>query len=289
MAGDRRGRVVSTVFIGLGTNLGDRLANLRRALEGIGTLDATYVRRVSNVVESVPWGVTDQPPFANAVAEVDTEIPLDRLLGLLKELEASLGRETGERYGPRVIDLDILLAGDEEWQTPELRVPHPRLAERDFAVTPLLEIDPEATWPDGAPIERTRATEGRVTATLGPVPGFEELTPPLGGWTGDRRYGQEFGAWEEVSSARFTQGRGGTFALDLLFDAAVLEQAGIPIGWDPLPPQEEYSPWALPRTYRLLVPPPLAQQARDLLAEVHAAPLAPPDAVADEPAEGGAE
>ncbi len=264
---------MTDAYVGLGSNIGDRLTNLRRALEGMEALDETTVLAVSNAVESQPWGVTDQPPFANAVARVATAIPADRFLSALKDLEVALGRTPGERNGPRVIDLDILLFGDDEWQTPDLTVPHPRLAERDFAVTPLLEIAPHAEWPDGSPITRERATEGAVTATLGPVPGFEELTPPVGGWTGEQRYGAEFGAWEEVASRRFAAQTGTSFAMDLLFDAAVLEQEGIPIGWDPLPPQEEYSPWALPRLYRLLVPPPLAMRARELLAAVHAAPM----------------
>lgn len=264
---------MTDAYIGLGSNIGDRLMNLQRALRGMEAFDETRVVAVSNVVESTPWGVTDQPLFANAVARLATAIPADRFLVLLKDLEAVLGRTPGERNGPRVIDLDILLFGDDEWQTPDLTVPHPRLAERDFAVTPLLEIAPHAEWPDGSPITRERATEGRITATLGPVPGFEESTPPVGGWTGTQRYGQEFGAWEEVASRRFSVNSGTSFAMDLLFDAAVLEQEGIPFGWDPLPPQEEYSPWALPRMYRLLVPPPLAVRARELLAAVHAAPM----------------
>ena len=262
---------MTDTYIGLGSNLGDRVLNLARALEAIEAFDETQIVTVSNVVESTPWGVTDQPAFANAVARVATAIPADRFLGLLKDLEAALGRTPGERYGPRVIDLDILLFGDDEWQTPELTVPHPRLAERDFAVTPLLEIAPHAEWPDGSAVTRERATEGRITASLGPVPGFEEITPPVGGWAGPNGAGDEFGTWEEVASRRFAAGQGTSFALDLLFDASVLEQEGIPFGWDPLPPQREYSPWALPRLYRLLVPAPLATRARELLVAVNAA------------------
>jgi len=269
---------VTDVYIGLGSNLGDRLGNLERALLAIGALDETTIVSVSNAVESTPWGVTDQPAFANAVARVATAIPADRLLGLLKDIETTLGREPGERNGPRVIDLDILLFGDDEWRTSDLTVPHPRLAERDFAVSPLLEIAPHAEWPDGTPITRDRASEGRVTGTLGPVPGFGDLTPPVGGWASTGRYGAEYGAWEEVSSRRFSAGTGTSFAMDLLFDAAVLEQEGIPVGWDPLPPQQEYSPWALPRLYRLLVPPQVAVRARQLLADVHAARPIHPDA-----------
>lgn len=262
---------MTDAYIGLGSNLGDRLMHMQQALRGIEAFDDTEVIAVSNAVESAPWGVTDQPPFANAVARIATGIPADRLLGLLKDLEATLGRTPGERNGPRVIDLDILLFGDDEWQTSDLTVPHPRLAERDFAVTPLLEIAPHAEWPDGTPVTRERATEGRIAGPLGAIPGYEERTPPVGGWAGPGGFGQEFGEWEAVASRRFSVGLGTTFAMDLLFDAAVLEQEGIPVGWDPLPPQEEYSPWALPRVYRLLVPPQFAMRARQLLAEVGAA------------------
>ena len=272
-------------YIGLGSNLGDRLENLRAALDGIGSLDRTEVVSVSNVVESVPWGVTDQPPFANAVARVATPIPAGRLLGLLQDLEAGLGRVPGERYGPRPIDLDILLVGDEEWRTDALTVPHPRLAEREFAVVPLLEIAPSAEWPDGSPVTRERATEGRISGLLGPVPGYEDRTPPPGGWVAAAPL-QEHAEWVEVASRWFAQGQGATFALGLLYDAAVLEQEGIPVGWDPLPPQQEYSPWALPRRYRLLVPPAFATTARDLLAEVHRAEPLMDDAEAAPPAEG---
>lgn len=271
---------MTDAYVGLGSNLGDRLANLRRALDAIGGLDETRVISVSNAVESEPWGVTDQPPFANAVARIATAIPADRLLGLLEDIEAALGRVPGERYGPRLIDLDVLLYGDDEWDTPELTVPHPRLADRDFAVSPLLEIAPHAEWPDGSPVTRDRATQGRITSGLGPVPGYEDVTPPPGGWTGPQRFGADFAGWEEIASRRFAVGVGTSFAMDLLFDAAVLEQEGIPIGWDPMPPQLEYSPWALPRTYRLLVPPTMAARARELLADVHAA-----QPVLDEPPE----
>lgn len=263
---------MTDAYVGLGSNLGDRLENLRQALDAIEALEETRVVSVSSVVESVPWGVSDQPLFANAVARVATEYPADRFLDALKEIETALGRVPGERYGPRVIDLDILLFGDDEWQTPALTVPHPRLAERDFAVTPLLEVAPHAEWPDGSPITRERATEGRITGSLGPVPGYEEVTPPVGGWFRPGAPAEAFASWEMVASRRFSAGQGTSFALDLLFLATVLEQEGIPFGWDPLPPQQEYSPWALPRMYRLMVPAHHAARARELLAAVSAAP-----------------
>jgi 2-amino-4-hydroxy-6-hydroxymethyldihydropteridine diphosphokinase len=273
---------MTEAFIGLGSNLDDRLEALRRALEGIAGFDDTAIVTVSNAVESVPWGVTDQPPFANAVARVATSIPADRFLGLLKELEVALGRVAGQRYGPRAIDLDILLFGDDEWVTPELTVPHPRLAEREFAVVPLLEIAPHATWPDGSPIDRARATEGRILRVLGPVPGFAALTPapPQAGSPQPDAPPYDVGepgAWEEVASLRFMPAGGMAKVAELMLSAAVLQQAGISIGWDPMPPDEESNPWNLPYTHRLLVPAAHAPRARALLAEFYSATPMPED------------
>lgn len=256
---------MAEAFIGLGSNVGDRLSHLAHALHGIARLEDTELLDVSNVVESQPWGVTDQPLFANAVARIITRVRADHLLELLQEIERWIGREKSERYGPRAIDLDILLVDDEEWQTPTLIVPHPRLAEREFVVRPLLEIAPDVRLPDGSRLDPARATEGRIVRVLGPVPGFENITPvavPGGGL--DPR------DWEEVESAVSSRGDLARGSL-LLFDAAILEQEGIPIGWDPLPPGEDDNPWMLPRRHRLLVPTGLAGRARDILADVHAA------------------
>lgn len=164
------------VFIGLGSNLGDREENIARALEVIVRLPETRLIAVSEIVETEPWGIEDQPLFANAVARLATPMAADAMLLALKRIEDELGRVPGQRNGPRVIDLDILLFGGEVWQTEVLTIPHPRLGERDFALTPLLEIAPGATWPGGMPFERQRATEGRIVRRLGPAPGFAHLT-----------------------------------------------------------------------------------------------------------------
>ena len=259
------------VFLGLGCNLGDRMATLGRALDGIAALDATYVLAVANVVESEPWGVTDQPAFANTVARVDTAIRADRLLVALKELEVELGRTAGVRYGPRVIDIDILLYGDEEWETPGLAIPHPRLAERDFTVTPLLEIAPDVRRPDGSAIAREGATEGRVSRVLGPVPGYEDRTPLAARAHAADGGGED--SREQVASSQFNVAGGLTYATQLRFEASVLEQEGIPIAWDSLPPAEEYNLYLMPRTYKLLVPSRYADRARTLLDEVRSAPV----------------
>ncbi len=225
-------------------------------------------------MESEPWGVTDQPPFANAVARIATALPADRLLDSLKDIEAALGREKTERYGPRVIDIDVLLYGDEEWETPDLVVPHPRAAERQFVVVPLLELEPDVRWPDGAPITGERATEGRITGVLGVIPGYEDRTPVVSSGASETPIE---GPWEEVASSRFNVSGGLTYATELRFDAAVLEQEGIPYAWDPLPPAEEYNLYLMPRTYRLLVPAPMAEHARATLAAVRSASIIEPD------------
>ena len=147
-------RDLSRVFIGLGSNLGDREENLRRALSRLNENQDIVLESTSRFLESAPWGVIDQPSFLNGAALVRTTLsPLD-LLRALKTAERSLGRvPDGPRWGPRVIDLDILLFDDRVIDTEELTVPHPRLTERDFAMIPLIELDPEARHPvNGLPL-----------------------------------------------------------------------------------------------------------------------------------------
>ena len=135
-------------YIGLGANLGDREENLRAALErlrGLGPI------RVSSFRETVPVGVIDQPSFLNAAAELETDLPPRELLVRLLEIERDLGRERAEetRWGPRPIDLDLLVYGDETIDEVGLTVPHPRLAERRFALEPLHDLAPDLALPDG--------------------------------------------------------------------------------------------------------------------------------------------
>jgi 2-amino-4-hydroxy-6-hydroxymethyldihydropteridine diphosphokinase len=135
-------------YIGLGTNLGDRELNLREALERLEGLGPV---RASSFRETDPVGVTDQPKFLNAAAELATELPPTELLERLLEIERELGREraTERRWGPRVIDLDLLLYGEEAIDEPGLTVPHPRLADRRFVLEPLCELNEDLTLPDG--------------------------------------------------------------------------------------------------------------------------------------------
>ena len=133
---------MTTAYVGLGSNLGDREALLRRAAELIGTA------RLSSIRETEPWGFEDQPRFLNAVAELDTGLTARRLLDRLLEVERLLGRErTGPRFGPRTIDLDLLLFGEETIDEPGLVVPHPRLHERRFVLEPLAELAPDVRIP----------------------------------------------------------------------------------------------------------------------------------------------
>jgi 2-amino-4-hydroxy-6-hydroxymethyldihydropteridine diphosphokinase len=132
------------VFIGLGTNLGADLdQNLREAVEAIRRLPDTDVVRVSSFMRSAPWGVTDQPPFLNAVVEIRTQLEPLSLLQALKTLESGLGRVPTYRWGPRLIDFDIILYGTRVVDLPELKIPHPHYQEREFVWRPLAEIAPD--------------------------------------------------------------------------------------------------------------------------------------------------
>lgn len=134
-------------YVGLGSNLGDRAAMLRAALERLASLGK--ILAASSVYETEPWGKTDQPRFLNAACILETELePRDLLHGLAR-IERELGRDrlAEERWGPRVIDLDLLLYDGRVENTDALAVPHPRLHERAFALVPLAEIAPEAVHP----------------------------------------------------------------------------------------------------------------------------------------------
>jgi len=133
---------VTRAYVGLGANLGEREATIRAALDALPGVNA-----VSGLRETEPIGVTGQPPYLNGVAALETDLSARELLDRLLEIERSLGRERRERWGPRTIDLDLLLHGEEEIDEPGLTVPHPRLHERRFALEPLAELDPELVVP----------------------------------------------------------------------------------------------------------------------------------------------
>ena len=142
---------MTLAYVGLGANLGDREGTIRRAVELLGAEPGIEVVAVSALRETDPVGYADQPRFLNGAAAVETELPPRELLDRLLAVERELGRVRGDgpRYGPRAIDLDLLLYGDQVVDLPGLTVPHPRLAERRFALEPLHELDPGLRLPDG--------------------------------------------------------------------------------------------------------------------------------------------
>jgi 2-amino-4-hydroxy-6-hydroxymethyldihydropteridine diphosphokinase len=133
--------------IGLGSNLGDRRATLRGALAELDAAHGVTVLRVSEFIETEPVGGPPQGPFLNAAAALRTALPLRDLLRLLQRVEDRFGRERTVRWGPRTLDLDILLCGEEVAAEPDLQVPHPRMHERRFVLQPLCEIAPDVVHP----------------------------------------------------------------------------------------------------------------------------------------------
>ena len=133
------------LYIALGSNLGNRLANLNAAIDNFSP--QMRVLKQSNVYETPPWGFTDQPPFLNQVVKAETYMQPEPLLHHLKRLEVALGRKPGFQNGPRSIDLDILFFDDMILDSPALKLPHPRLHERAFVLVPLAELAPDLMHP----------------------------------------------------------------------------------------------------------------------------------------------
>jgi 2-amino-4-hydroxy-6-hydroxymethyldihydropteridine diphosphokinase len=132
--------MTSQVYIGLGSNLGDRQQHLRTALGLIARINSTTVKKVSSFHVTAPVGKIDQPDFLNAVALLYTTLTPHKLLSELLKIETKMGRIRTEKWGPRTIDLDILLFDDLRIDTPDLTIPHPRMHERKFVLDPLKEI-----------------------------------------------------------------------------------------------------------------------------------------------------
>ena len=138
---------MTVAYVGLGANIGPREVTLLRAVDLLAEADDVEVLAVSQLRETDPVGMVDQPGFLNGAARIDTSLPPRALLELLLRIEQSLGRVREERWGPRTVDLDLLVYGDLIVDEPGLRVPHPRLHERRFALEPLAELDPELVVP----------------------------------------------------------------------------------------------------------------------------------------------
>ena len=143
-------------YVGLGSNVGDRLEHLRHAVTLLEASDGIEVVVTSSVYETDPVGPS-QPDFLNAVAEITTTLGPRELLGRLKEVESEMGRSPSVRWGPREIDLDLLLYGDQSVEEADLRVPHPRMTERGFVLVPLAEIAADVRLAAGSPSELLEA------------------------------------------------------------------------------------------------------------------------------------
>ena len=142
----------TTAFVGIGSNLGDREANLRRAIELLSAEEGIEVVAVSELRETAPVGPVEQGPFLNGAVQLETSLGPRELLARLLAVENRLGRVRDERWGPRTIDLDLLLYGVETIEEPGLTVPHPRLHERRFVLEPLVDLDPALEIPGLGPI-----------------------------------------------------------------------------------------------------------------------------------------
>lgn len=136
---------MTRVYLGLGTNLGNRQANLHEALRRLGALGRVVA--TSAIYETAPWGVKEQPAFLNMACALETRRRVATLLRAIKRIEQEMGRQKTVRYGPRLIDIDILLYGGLVVQTPELTIPHVGLHERAFVLAPLNDIAPDVIHP----------------------------------------------------------------------------------------------------------------------------------------------
>lgn len=159
-------------FLGLGSNVGDRLVTLQHAIDLLASEPGIVVRRTSRIWETAPVGGPEQPDFLNVVAEIRTTLePLD-LLEAVNRVEEGLGRTRDIRWGPRTIDIDILLIDDLAIDDERLTVPHPRMHQRAFVVMPLLELIPDPVLPDGTRLLDIRLPDQAV------LPAFPPLAVP---------------------------------------------------------------------------------------------------------------
>jgi len=151
-------------YVGIGSNLGERLSYLQLAIDHLAAADDVTVVAVSPVYETVPVGGPEQPDYLNAVVAVDTVLTAQELLGVAQRIEAAAERVRTVRWGPRTLDIDVLLVGDERVDAPDLVVPHPRMTERAFVVVPLADLDP--AWRTRIPADSDSVRPTRLALTL---------------------------------------------------------------------------------------------------------------------------
>ena len=142
---------MTIAYVGIGSNLQDPVRQVQDALSELDRMPHTRVVKRSSLYRTAPVGYAAQPDFINAVAQLETGLPAERLLAELQEIEARHGRERSFPNAPRTLDLDVLLYGEAVFSLPELKIPHPRMHERAFVLKPLLEIAPEAAIPGRGP------------------------------------------------------------------------------------------------------------------------------------------
>lgn len=153
-------------YLGLGSNLGERAAHLTEALRRLHSHPRLEVVKVSCVYETDPVGPQDQPDFFNLVAQVQVNCTPEELLAIVQQVEREMGRVRTERWGPRNIDIDILLYGNQTIDTPELQVPHPQMMRRQFVLVPLAEIAPDLILPDGHPAAEAATADDLAVRAL---------------------------------------------------------------------------------------------------------------------------
>jgi 2-amino-4-hydroxy-6-hydroxymethyldihydropteridine diphosphokinase len=168
---------VTVAVLGLGGNIGDTRQLLAAAVEALAAHLEIAVQAVSALYETPPWGKTDQPPFLNAAVRIETTLAPRGLLDAILEIERRLGRERLQRWGPRTVDIDILLYGEEPIDEPGLHVPHPHLHERAFALAPLVDVMPEAEFSGRRAIEWLALADASGMVRLA-EPGWEKAANP---------------------------------------------------------------------------------------------------------------
>ena len=156
-------------FLGLGSNLGDRLANLQAAVDALQAEPGLRVAASSRVWETTPVGGPPQPDYLNAVIRIETDLSARDLLDIARRVESRLGRIRKERWGARTIDVDLLLYDEEEIDEPDLMVPHPRIMQRAFVLLPLLELEPDPVLPDGTRLKDVRVDTDGVAPSAPPL------------------------------------------------------------------------------------------------------------------------